>query len=116
MPLLQQHLLQHAAPDSKGLLFPGDRTDHMSARYLMVRYRPAREKAGRPDLTIHHLRHTALTRAGQHGATATELQAGAGQASQPAMAIYQHATLDRDRLLAEKIGQSYDAWRESRRD
>ncbi len=30
------------------------------------------------------------------------------------MAIYQHATLDRNRLLAEKIGQSYDAWRDSR--
>ena len=43
-----------------GLLFPGDRTDHMSVRYLMDRYRPAREAAGRPDLTIHHLRHTAL--------------------------------------------------------
>jgi len=31
------------------------------------------------------------------------------------MAIYPHATLDRDRLLAEKIGQSYDTWRASRR-
>jgi hypothetical protein len=26
------------------------------------------------------------------------------------MAIYQHATLDRDRSLAEKIGATYDAW------
>ena len=93
---------------------PGDRTDHMSVRYLMDRYRPAREAAGRPDLTIHHLRHTALTLAGQHGATAAELQARAGHASQAAMAIYQHATLDRDRSLAEKIGATYDAWRENR--
>lgn len=115
MPMLQQHLLEHTAPGSKGLLFPGDRTDHMSARYLMDRYRPAREKAGRPDLTIHHLRHTALTMAGQHGATAAELQARAGHASQAAMAIYQHATIDRDRLLAERIGETYDAWRESQR-
>jgi len=59
--MLQQHLLEHTAEGSNGLLFPGDRTDHMSVRYLMDRYRPAREKAGRPDLTIHHLRHTALT-------------------------------------------------------
>ncbi|MBU2693464.1 tyrosine-type recombinase/integrase [Pimelobacter sp. 30-1] len=97
---------------SKGLLFPGDRTDHMSARFLMDRYRPAREKAGRPDLTIHHLRHTALTMAGQHGATAAELQARAGHASQAAMAIYQHATLDRDKELAAKIGRSYERWRD----
>ena len=114
MPMLQQHLVEHAAPGSKALLYPGDRTDHMSARYLMDRYRPVREKAGRPDLTIHHLRHTALTLAGQHGATAAELQARAGHASQAAMAIYQHATLDRDRLLAEKIGETYAAWRDSR--
>lgn len=115
LPMLQKHLLEHTAEGSNGLLFPGDRTDHMSARYLMDRYRPAREKAGRPDLTIHHLRHTALTLAGQHGATAAELQARAGHASQAAMAIYQHATLDRDKALAERIGETYNAWQTSRR-
>lgn len=31
------------------------------------------------------------------------------------MAIYQHATLDRDKALAERIGETYDAWRTSRR-
>ena len=30
------------------------------------------------------------------------------------MAIYQHATLDRDRALAEKIDATYDAWRNDR--
>ena len=115
LPMLQKHLLEHTAAGPAGLLFPGDRTDHMSVRYLMDRYRPAREAAGRPDLTIHHLRHTALTLAGQHGATAAELQARAGHASQAAMAIYQHATLDRDKALAEKIGATYDAWRKDRR-
>lgn len=115
LAMLQRHLLEHCAPGPAGLLFPGDRTDHMSVRYLMDRYRPAREAAGRPDLTIHHLRHTALTMAGQHGATAAELQARAGHASQAAMAIYQHATLDRDRSLAEAIGDTYRHWAESRR-
>ncbi|MGH3346527.1 MAG: tyrosine-type recombinase/integrase [Nocardioides sp.] len=114
LTMLQQHLLEHTAEGPTGLLFPGDRTDHMSVRYLMDRYRPAREAAGRPDLTIHHLRHTALTLAGQHGATAAELQARAGHASQAAMAIYQHATLDRDKSLAEKIGATYAAWNKSR--
>jgi integrase len=114
LAMLQKHLLEHTATGPTGLLFPGDRTDHMSVRYLMDHYRPAREAAGRPELTIHHLRHTALTLAGQHGATAAELQARAGHASQAAMAIYQHATLDRDRSLAEKIGATYEAWRESR--
>jgi integrase len=115
LSMLQRHLLEHAAEGPTGLLFPGDRTDHMSVRYLMARYRLARMSAGRPDLTMHHLRHTALTMAGQHGATGAELQARAGHASQAAMAIYQHATLDRDRALAERIGETYDAWRDSRR-
>lgn len=114
LKLLQEHLLEHTAEGPTGLLFPGDRTDHMSVRYLMDRYRPAREKAGRPDLTIHHLRHTALTFAGQHGATAAELQARAGHASQAAMAIYQHARLDRDKALADKIGETYAGWQSSR--
>ncbi|HEX3297460.1 MAG TPA: tyrosine-type recombinase/integrase, partial [Nocardioides sp.] len=114
LPMLQKHLLEHTAAGPTGLLFPGDRADHMSVRYLMDRYRPARTAAGRPDLTIHHLRHTALTMAGQHGATAAELQARAGHASQAAMAIYQHATADRDRTLAEQIGQTYTAWLDGR--
>lgn len=114
LPMLQKHLLEHTAAGPTGLLFPGDRTDHMSVRFLMDRYRPAREAAGRPDLTIHHLRHTALTLAGQHGATAAELQARAGHASQAAMAIYQHATLDRDKALAEEIGQTYTNWQSAR--
>jgi integrase len=114
LKMLQQHLLEHTAEGPHGLVFPGDRTDHMSVRYLMDRYRPAREAAGRPDLTIHHLRHTALTLAGQQGATAAELQARAGHASQAAMAIYQHATLDRDKALAEKIGETYVGWRDAR--
>ncbi|MGI8702049.1 MAG: tyrosine-type recombinase/integrase [Nocardioidaceae bacterium] len=114
LPRLQKHLLEHTAAGPTGLLFPGDRTDHMSVRYLMDRYRPARATAGRPDLTIHHLRHTALTLAGQHGATAAELQARAGHASQAAMAIYQHATLDRDKRLADAIGETYEAWANGR--
>ena len=44
--------------------------------------------------------------AGQHGATAAELQARAGHASQAAMAIYQHATLDRDKRLADAIADT----------
>jgi integrase len=114
LTMLRHHLAQFAGDGSDGLLFPGDRKDHMSVRYVMDRYRPAREAAGRPDLTIHHLRHTALTIAGQHGATAAELQARAGHASQAAMALYQHGTRERDRSLAAAIGATYESWAEAR--
>lgn len=72
--------------------------------------RPSCPGEGRPDLTIHHLRHTALTLAGQNGATDAELQARAGHASQAVMAIWQNASLEEDRSLAEKIGQTYSRW------
>lgn len=114
LPMLRQHLAQFTASGSNGLLFPGDRKDHMSVRYLMDQYRPARDAAGRSDLTVHHLRHTALTIAGQHGATAAELQARAGHASQAAMAIYQHGTRARDKHLADAIGATYQSWADSR--
>ena len=39
---------EHCAAGPDGQLFPGDRADHMSVRYLMDRYRPARAAAGRP--------------------------------------------------------------------
>jgi len=109
LALLRAHLLAHTAPGASGLLFPGERKDHMSARYLLDRYDVARSAAGRPDLTIHGLRHSALTLAGQHGATNAELQARAGHASVAAMAIYQHATADRDRMLADKLGDTVTA-------
>lgn len=114
LPMLRKHLVDHTEDGPRGLLFPGDPRDHMSVRYVMDRFRTAREAAGLPDITIHHLRHTALTIAGQHGATAAELQARAGHASQAAMAIYQHGTIDRDRLLAAAIGTTYQSWVEAR--
>ncbi|WP_160158128.1 tyrosine-type recombinase/integrase [Nocardioides sp. SLBN-35] len=115
LTLLRAHLLAHTAPGANGLLFTGERKDHMSARYLLDRYKVAREAASRPDLTIHGLQHSALTLAGRHGATAAELQARASHASQAAMAIYQHATVDRDRELAGRLGTTVagsKAWTE----
>lgn len=106
LPMLRAHLLEHTAPGDTGLLFPGERADHMSARFLLARYKVARNAAGRPDLTLHHLRHTALTLAGQEGATAAELKHRAGHSSYIAVGIYQHSDQERDRLLASRIDQS----------
>ncbi len=50
--LLRAHLLPHTAPSADGLLFPGDRTDQMSARFLRDRLKTAREVAGLPELSF----------------------------------------------------------------
>ena len=54
---------------------------------------------------LHDLRHTGLTLAAATGATTAELMHRAGLSSTPAALRYQHATQDRDRVLADPIGE-----------
>lgn len=58
---------------------------------------------GRSDLRLHDLRHTGLTLAAATGATVAELMHRAGHASASAALHYQHATADRDRVLAKAL-------------
>jgi len=55
------------------------------------------------DLHLHDLRHTGLTLAAATGTTTAELMHRAGHASANAALRYQHATKDRDRVLAEAL-------------
>ncbi len=63
----------------------------------------ARATINREDLHFHDLRHTGLTLAAATGATTAELMRRAGHASPDAALRYQHATLERDALLASKL-------------
>ena len=62
-------------------------------------------RPGRPDLHFHDLRHTAATFAVASGATTAELMHRAGHSNHVAALRYQHATQDRDRVIAEALGQ-----------
>jgi integrase len=64
--------------------------------------RPKRA-AGRPDLTWHDLRHTGMTLVAATGASLVQLQRRLGQSTARAALIYQHATDDADRLLAQAL-------------
>lgn len=68
-------------------------------------FEKARTTIGRPDLRLHDLRHTGLTLAAATGATTAELMHRAGHASAPAALRYQHATQNRDRVLAKALGE-----------
>lgn len=85
LPMVREHLLQHAEPGRDGLLFPAAGGGHLATSSLYGRapdpkrgnpgwgfYR-AREVAGRPDLRWHDLRHTGAVLAAQTGATLAEL-------------------------------------------
>ena len=65
----------------------------------------ARVKVGRPDLTLHDLRHYASTLAAATGASTRELMARLGHASPAAALRYQHATAERDHVIAQRMDE-----------
>ena len=64
---------------------------------------PAREKAGRPDLRWHDLRHTGAVLAAQTGATLAELMGRLGHSTPQAALRYQHAAAGRDAQIAAAL-------------
>ena len=102
---LDEHLtlFTAAAPDS--LVVPGRGGRLLSRDALQGSWERARQSVGRSDLHLHDLRHTGLTLAAATGATTAELMLRAGHASPAAAHRYQHATLDRDRVLANALNE-----------
>jgi len=103
-PALRRHLAEHAMPGPDGLLFPNAaRTRHLHVNTLSKTYHRARRVAGRPDLRVHDLRHSAATMAAQAGATLAELMARMGHSTTKAALVYQHVAEGRDRIIAERM-------------
>ena len=63
---------------------------------------------GLADAHFHDLRHTGGTLAARTGATTKELMARLGHSSPRAAMIYQHATRERDKAIADGLGQLAD--------
>ena len=66
-------------------------------------------------LRFHDLRHTAGTLAARTGATTKELIARLGHSSSNAALIYQHASADRDRSIADGLSAMFRDAQESRK-
>lgn len=115
MPALKAHLLAHAGPGANGLLFPGATHDHTHVATLQWHFKKACRVAGIAELRWHELRHAALSLAGAENATATQLMRRAGHTSRAAMEAYQHADLEQDRLLAERLDARLVAHRRAKR-
>lgn len=119
MPLVREHLLQHAQPGADGLLFPAPNGGHLSPATFKgvaagdgVRkpktghgYFHARSVAGRPDLRFHDLRHTGAVLAAATGATMAELMSRLGHTTVGAAMRYQHAARDRDAEIAALLSK-----------
>jgi integrase len=105
MPELREHLRRYAAPGPKGLVFIGPKGGILRRNNFNPIWRKACVIAGAPDAHFHDLRHTGGTLAATTGATIKELMARLGHSSPRAAMIYQHATRERDKTIADGLGQ-----------
>jgi integrase len=105
MPYLEHHLAEFVSADPESWLFPGTGNDPASPRTLDRVWSKARTAAGRPHLRLHDLRHSGLTWSAATGATIAELMHRAGHKSAGAAVHYQHATDDRDKVIADALAE-----------
>jgi integrase len=105
LPVVKEHIREHAAMGRDGLLFPATHGEQLAPSTLYRVFYPARAKAGREDLRFHDLRHTGAVLAASTGATLAELMARLGHSTPGAALRYQHAAQDRDRVIAVALSE-----------
>ncbi len=103
LPAIREHLATFTAPDPDALVFTGEKGGPLRPHVLQKHWPRARLAAGRPDLHLHDLRHTGNTWAAATGASTRELMSRMGHATPDAALRYQHATEDRDRVIAQAL-------------
>jgi integrase len=103
---LAAHLDQHVRRSAKSRLFTGEKGGTLRrVQWQRIWERAKNEVGGLPaDFHAHDLRHTANTITAAAGASTRELMERMGHASSDAALRYQHATRDRDRAIADLVG------------
>ncbi len=101
---LERHLGLYGGAGADGYVFTSAAGNPLERGNFRSRvWVPATRAVGLDGLRFHDLRHTAGTLAARTGATTKELMARLGHASPSAAMVYQHATEDRDRLIADRL-------------
>ena len=104
VPILEDHLARFVAPELDALVFTSPEGYPLRRGKFRLKWEAARTAAGVEQLHFHDLRGSGATWAATSGATVRELMARLGH-STPEMALrYQHATRERDRTIADKLG------------
>ncbi|HVA05468.1 MAG TPA: site-specific integrase [Acidimicrobiales bacterium] len=100
---VEQHLSAWVPPELDAFLFTGPKTASLRRATFDTAWNRARSAVGLDHLHFHDLRHTGNTLAASTGASTKELMARMGHASARAALIYQHASEDRDAVIAAKL-------------
>ncbi len=110
MPGIARHLEDWVARDPDAPVFTGSDGGALRRSNFNRRvWQPACQVCGLDGFRFHDLRHTGNTLAASTGASTKELMSRMGHASPRAALIYQHATLDRDRHLADALSALAEA-------
>lgn len=106
-----EQLREHAAEGPTGHLFPSPRNagEPLSYTGFLYMVRTAAERAKLGDVKPHDLRHTGATLAAGTGATTRELMSRLGHTSPTIAMGYQHAVRERDRSIADALGDAITA-------
>jgi integrase len=103
IPELREHLNRWAGPGLGDYVFRAPRGGPLRRGRFGEHWREARKIAGMAGFHFHDLRHTGNTMAAATGASTKELMARMGQSSPRAALIYQHATRERDKAIADAL-------------
>lgn len=104
LPELRAHMDTYAEAGTDGRVFVGPKggTPRRS-NFNRIWKRALRDAGANPDLHLHDLRHTGGTLAAQTGATLRELMTRLGHSTPRVALIYQHATSERDKRIADGL-------------
>ncbi|WP_258572573.1 tyrosine-type recombinase/integrase [Actinomadura parmotrematis] len=113
IPELRAHMEGFAEPGPDGRVFVGPRGAPLRRSGFRRIWNKARDEVGLPGLHFHDLRHVGNTIAAATGASLKELMTRMGHGSTRAALIYQHASHDRDKVIAAALGEALKAARAS---
>jgi integrase len=99
------HIAEFSEPGRTGRVFIGPKGGTLRRPNFQEAWVAATKAADVPTLRFHDLRHVGNTLASNTGANLRELMARMGHASPQAALIYQHSTAERDRVIADALGE-----------
>lgn len=111
IPDIRDHLERYAEHGADGRVFVGAKGATPRRNHFNRLWRKACSDAGIKGLHFHDLRHTGNTLAASTGASTRELMARMGHSTARAALIYQHASAERDRLIADALSDLVDKGR-----
>jgi integrase len=105
LPELEEHMAKYTGPNRDALVFTGPKGAAIRRGNFnpLVDWRTAVATVGAEGMHFHDLRHTGNTLAASSANTTKDLMARMGHDSMNAAIIYQHATAQADRAIAEGL-------------